>query len=115
MAIRIGVRGLDEFERKLEDMQEGLTLRGLQHWASKIEVEAKGLTIARSSQEVAESIHVKVEEIEPKKFQIEANAKEEALLFIAEAIQNKLIEMPITSRALFKAFLDQLKKQTKIP
>jgi len=111
MSIRIDVKGLDEVKRKLEELQEGLTLHALQRWAEEIEVEARGLAADRSSEEVRDSIHIEVFEIEPRRFQVKASAKEEALPFIAEATQSKLEEMPITSGSIFKTFLDQVEKK----
>ena len=74
-------------------------------------MEAKGLAAARSSEELKDSIHIEVFEIEPKRFQVKASAKEEALSFIVEATQDKLKEMPITSGSIFKVFLDQVEKK----
>jgi len=109
--IDVDVKRLDEIKRKLDELREGLTLHGLQHWAKEIEVAARGLAAARSSEEVKESIHIEVAEVEPKKFEVKASTKEEALSLIAEATQNKLPEMPVTSRSIFKAFLDQVEKK----
>jgi len=111
MSIGIDVKGLDEVQKKLKELQEGLTLHALQHWAEEIELEAKDMAAARSTEEVKNSIHIEVVEIEPKTFQVKASAKEEAVPFIAEATRDKLNAMPVTSASIFKTFLGQVEKK----
>ena len=95
-----------------------LTLQGcsvmspaILQWAEAIEVDARDRAGSTSTNEVKDSIHVKVVEIEPHKFEVEARAKEDGVPFIAEATRDKLREMPITSRSIFKVFLEQIDKK----
>ncbi len=108
MGIRIEVRGLEETQRKLEDMKEGLTLEGLQRWAKQIEAQAKALPDARVTQDARDSIHVDVFEVAPRRFDVKLRCKREALPLIAEATKVTLLRMPVTSRAIFKAFLSKV-------
>jgi len=111
--LSIKIKGLDEFKKKLDEMQEGLTLPALQHWANKIEMDAKGLAIRIPSEEIRYSIHVGVVEIKPKEFEIKADAKKEAFPFIIEATENNLKEMPLTTKLLFEGFLKQMQEEIK--
>lgn len=111
--MEVKVKGLEEIKKKLKDMEEGLTLHGLQHWAKEIESEAKGRATAQSSQEVTDSIQIDIEETEPKTFQVRARAKKEALPIIVDATKVKLFEMPSTSGSVFKAFLGEIEKKSK--
>jgi len=114
MTFKIEVKGLKEIERKLGELQEGLTLDGLRRWATEIETDAKAAAAQRSL-EAGDSIHVEVIEAKPKEFHVTARAKEEAWPFIVEATRNKLKVMPLTSRAIFSAFIDRFEKMLKKP
>ena len=117
-SMSIEIRGLDKFSKKLEELQEGLTLPGLQHWAKKVEQQACTLAIAStraSLDDIRENINVDVEEIEPEKYQIKAKTKQEFLQYIKEAIITTMDQMPLTTKALFEAFLKQIEKKMEKP
>ena len=110
MSVKIEVKGFEELQKKLEMLKDGLTLEALQRCAKEIELEAKQLPAPEVSQEIRDSIHVDVLEVEPRKFQVRAGAKKEALPLLATSTRDKLVHMPTTSRAIFKAFLTQIEK-----
>ena len=114
MSFKIDVSGLDELEKEIEEMQQGLSLSSLQHWAQEIETTARTLA-QRSPSDAIESIGVEVLETEPKTFEVKAHGQERALPFIAEATRIVLHDMPITSQAVFESFLDELEKSIPKP
>jgi hypothetical protein len=108
LTFRIYLTDFEEVSRKLKKLQERLTLPTLQHWAKAIEVETRNMI---SKEEVKESIHIEVIEVEPNKFEVKASGKQEALPNMAKATQNKLGKMPLASRAIFNVLLNQIEKK----
>jgi Fe2+ transport system protein B len=112
MSVKIDVRGLEELQRKLNEMQEGLAPQKIQEFAAEIEEEARHIAEAEAqlSQDAKDSMHIQVVEVKPKRFQLRARPKKEALPFMATATRDKLHKMPVTSQPIFRAFLEAIDK-----
>lgn len=105
--IDVDIKGLDELQRTLEELQEGLTLPTLNRWCRKIESEAK----TNCPQEYRESIQLRAVRISVDKFDIEFKASERALPSVKEAIRTNLRLMPLTTKALFEVMLKKIEQQ----
>jgi hypothetical protein len=109
MTFRIDVKDLEKVSRKLRRLQENLTLSTLQHWAKAIEVETKNMIL---KEEVKDSIHIEVIEVESHKFEVKTSGKREVLPSMAKATRNKLSRMPLASRSIFIILLDQIEEKS---
>ena len=107
MSFRIDIKGLEELQRTLEELREGLTLPTLNRWCRKIESEAK----ISCPQEYRESIRLTVVQIGADKFDIEFKASKGALSSVKQAIRANLPIMPLTTKALFEVLLKKIEEQ----
>jgi hypothetical protein len=107
MSIDFDVRGLGELQRELERMQEGMTTPVVNDWCKRIEQGAKESCPA----EERESIHIGALPVEHNKFEIQFKSSRNALPHVRDSIQRNLPSMPVTTRAIFEAFLKQVEKQ----
>lgn len=105
--IDIDIRGLEELQKKLEELQKGLTLPTLNRWCRKIESEAK----ASCPQEYRESIQLRAIKTSADKFDIEFKASREALPSVKQAIHTNLRLMPLTTKALLEVLLKKIGKR----
>lgn len=104
MSFDIEIKGLEELQRELKRMQEGLTVPTLNQWCKRIEHQAR----MNCPEEYKESISINAVHREPNIFDIELKAAKETLPHIRDAIQQNLSSMPITTRALFEVLLKDI-------
>ncbi|MFQ5970586.1 MAG: hypothetical protein ACE5J2_08860 [Nitrososphaerales archaeon] len=96
---------LDELERKLKEMEHGLSEEGVQQWAQKVESWAKTL-----GGEKAEDLRIVVKKVGSKiDLDVNAYAKEEKEC-LKQAIKTNLPQMPETTGAIFQAMLSRLEQ-----
>lgn len=107
MSFRIEIKGLEELQKTLEELQEGLTLPTLNRWCKKIESQAK----ISCPQEYRESIQLTAVRVGTRKFDIEFKASKGALSSVKQAIRANLHLMPLTTKALFEVLLKKIEQQ----
>jgi hypothetical protein len=107
LSFHIEIKGLEELQRTLEELQEGLTLPTLNRWCKKIESQAK----ISCPQEYRETIQLTAVRVGANKFDIEFKASKGALSSIKQAIRANLHLMPLTTKALFEVLLKNIEQQ----
>jgi hypothetical protein len=102
--IDIDVSGLDELERDLQEMVDGLTMNVLNEWAAKI------LEVARSNvpEDKRDSITLQFQKKEGKRFDIVFHSPEEYVQQARAAIELFLPQMPLTTQQAFQGLLDRM-------
>jgi hypothetical protein len=106
--IGIDVSGLDEIERDLEVMIEGLTVTTLNEWAAKILEEVKSTV----PQEKRDLIRLQFCEKVGNDFDIKIRSPSEFVVLLKEAIEQHLAQMPLTTQQVFAEILDQISEKT---
>lgn len=107
MAIEIDVKGLEELQRGLEEIEEQLTATSLNEWAAKIQEEAR----SRAPPEQREKITLRFVEIE-EGFRASYGPLDSAPL-IAESIKEALPEMPEITKAIFERVSNQIEESKR--
>ena len=101
----IKITGLDEAIKKLDDMAHGLTEKGLNEYCNKIKQDTYTKCDLKKDEIKLEAIKI------GDKINIDFKVNGLKLNCVKLAIQENLISMPITTRALFEQLLKSIEEK----
>lgn len=107
MGFEFRINGLEELERKIDEMQKGLTLPYLEFWCERISSDVK----LNSTEELGERFTLEVFLGEDENPQFKFNSPPELVQLVIDSIKNYLNDMPITTKALFETLLNVIEKE----
>lgn len=96
---------LDEVERRLKELEYGLTEEGIREWVRKVESWTRAICDGK-----ADGVKIAVKKVGSKIDLDAALYVKEERECLKKAIQTNLSQMPETTRALFNALLSKLEQ-----
>lgn len=106
MSFEFRINGLEELNRKIDEMQKGLTLPYLKFWCERITNDVK----LNSIEELSERFTLDVFLDEDENPQFNFSSPPELIPLTVDSITNYLNDMPITTKALFETLMNIIEK-----
>lgn len=109
MSIEIKIDGLEDALRRIDEMQQGLTLPILDLWCKRISNEVR----LNASDELADKFLLEVTLDETQNPRFEFRSPQELIETTVNIVGNYLNAMPITTRALFEHLIEVIQSKKK--
>jgi len=109
MSITIDIDGIDKLKRELESMEQGLKFEAIDFWCKRIVNDIK----LNTSLETAERLVMEAVPNADGNVEIKFSSPPELISLVGETIRRYLPDMPITTRAFFRKFIEIVEEKAK--